>query len=240
MNEDTKNDIGVKAINEAMSGIFSDIRAIEKSKTNKFFNFKFRGIDDVYATFHPIFAEHHVFLLIELLEHITEDRPTREGKTLHHIVKVRFTFRSGIDGSEVSSVTIGESSDTGDKGATKAMSIALKYLMFQTFLVPVDAPADDNDSSETVFANPADQKSPSTDELKSCGEAKVPVPDSKQFGKKLNEINPDTVYWWADEWVVDKGAPGEWKNFKISAQRYADYLDSLKPADGQTQASNTK
>jgi hypothetical protein len=227
-----------------MSAIFADIQAIKKEKENKCFKFMFRGIDDVYAAFHPIFAAHRVFLRVELIEHNAEDRPTREGVTLHHIVKVRFSFRSGEDGSEISSTTIGEASDTGDKGATKAMSIALKYLMFQTFLVPVDNPSDDADADGTQFQKPAAHSSapaprqtapsaaqprpfaPSRNAPASPGDFVIHF--GKNKGYRLRDLPANSVFWYADEWPISPERSKDIERdraLKTAARAYADELD---------------
>jgi hypothetical protein len=242
---DTKEDNqpGVKAIDRAMSEIFADVKAIEKAKENKFFHFKFRGIDDVYAALHPLFAEHKVFLRVEILEHLTEDRNTKEGVTLHHIVKVRFSFRSGEDGSELSSVAIGEASDTGDKGATKAMSIALKYLMFQTFLIPVDNPADDADNDSPVFQGPASRSAAPaapTAQKPSAGPSAPAKPANpgdtiihfgKNRGARLCDLKAASVEWYAYDWELKSEASDEDRRLRKAAIDYLDELAASAPAD---------
>ena len=42
------------------------------------------------------------------------------------------------DGSNVSGTLIGEGMDSGDKASNKAMSIAMKYFCFQTFMIPTE------------------------------------------------------------------------------------------------------
>jgi hypothetical protein len=267
MNTESNTQASVKAIDTAMSAIFADIKAIEKGKLNTFFKFKFRGIDDIYEALHPIFAAHKVFLRVQLLDHETEDRDTREGTTLHHIVKVRYTFRSGEDGSEISSVAIGEASDTGDKGATKAMSIALKYLMLQTFLIPVDAPEDDADHDGAKFSGQAQPRQtapaprPTTSAAQhtpaprakpaapasaagSPGDAIVPC-GAKSIGKRLHDLPAADVYWWADKWEgADKPNASEaYKAFKSAARAYADELEQNQdterpPASSSAPANN--
>lgn len=144
-----------KKITCAMCSIMRETESIAKSRTNKTQGFAFRGIDDVYNTLHGIFAKNGVFILPEVLEHRIEARTTAKGGTAYdHISKIKFRFCCD-DGSEVSAITIGEAADSGDKGASKAASIALKYALFQIFLIPTQDESDDADAQSWQFAKPA-------------------------------------------------------------------------------------
>ena len=56
-----------------------------------------------------------------------------------------------IDGSQLTADGWGEAADSGDKGYNKCKSIALKYVLMQTFLVPLKDIADpDADTPEQV------------------------------------------------------------------------------------------
>lgn len=128
----------IPLIYKAMSGILSDVEAIKKDKVNEMQRFKFRGIDDMYNELHGLFAKHNVFLTSEILEVSREERQTKSGGNLiFTLAHIRFTFFT-LDGSSVSSVLLGEAQDSGDKSANKAMSIALKYALMQTFLIPTE------------------------------------------------------------------------------------------------------
>ena len=54
------------------------------------------------------------------------------------------------DGSNISSVIIGEGMDTGDKATNKALSIALKYAAFQIFMIPTEDVIDPDAESHEV------------------------------------------------------------------------------------------
>lgn len=137
-------------IHSRMACIIQEVGHIGKDQKNQSQGFHFRGIDDIYDALHPIMAKHGVVVLPELLENTIADRPTRNGGVqYHHTVRVRYHF-SASDGSSVSCCVPGEAMDTQDKGLSKAMSVALKYAMFQTFLIPVRGvtPDPDADSPE--------------------------------------------------------------------------------------------
>ena len=100
--------------------------------------YKFRGIDAVYNALNPVMAELGLFIVPEVLEQSREERKTTSGTTLiYSILKVKFTMYAP-DGSNVSGTLIGEGMDSGDKASNKAMSIAMKYFCFQTFMIPTE------------------------------------------------------------------------------------------------------
>ena len=135
----------------AMIAVLQDIKAIGKDKqTTGFATFKYRGIDDVYNTLNPILAQHGVFVVPDLLEMTREERVgekkdkygnTEQKMTAFVVAKVKYTFYAA-DGSSVSCVVAGEGMDSGDKATPKALSIAMKYALFQTFCIPTEEMAD--------------------------------------------------------------------------------------------------
>lgn len=125
-----------KAIYGAIASIMNETKAIVKSEFNKEQKFKFRSIDNVMNELHDIFAKHNVFIIPEVLDYRISEKPTRSGSVLYYTratIRHRFTT---IDGSEVTTTTVGEAMDAGDKGMNKAMSIALKYALLQMLLIP--------------------------------------------------------------------------------------------------------
>ena len=130
----------VKNIHQAMACVMSDIEAISKDKTQKGYNkdagFNYRGIDDVYNTLHPILAKHGIFTAPEAIEQTRTERVNKNGTVLFYTtIQMRYVFWCK-DGSSVSCVVFGEAMDSGDKSTAKAMSIAHKYALLQTFSIP--------------------------------------------------------------------------------------------------------
>ena len=146
-----------KRIHAQLALIMAEVEAIGKNRKNETQNFKYRGIEDVVNMLHPLFAKHKVFILTEILEDKTEDRETANKKKLiYRVLKVKVSYVSGEDGSQLSVSVIGEGMDSGDKAANKAMSAALKYALSQTFVMPYAMVDGDKDTPpESV---PADKK----------------------------------------------------------------------------------
>jgi hypothetical protein len=120
----------------ALAAIMAETKAISKSEKNNQQNFMFRGIDNVMNGLHDIFAKFGVFILDEVLDFQVTEKPTKSGSLLFYTrARIKFHFVAD-DGSEVTTINVGEAMDTGDKGFNKAMSIALKYSLLQMFLIP--------------------------------------------------------------------------------------------------------
>lgn len=131
-----------KQIYAKMASILKETKAITKSEKNQQQGFKFRGIDNVMNELHELFSKHEVFILQEVKDFTTENRPTKSGGT-NTFTRATITFRyMTTDGSFVETTNVGEAMDSGDKGMNKAMSIALKYSLLQMFLIPTEEQKD--------------------------------------------------------------------------------------------------
>lgn len=134
-----------------LAAIFAEVDAIPKGQYNKDQGFWFRGVDDVTKAMHDIFARWEVVPLPEVLSVHTEVRQGKNRPMNYVLLKVRYTFVT-TDGSSAPVTTVGESLDVGDKAATKAMSNALKYALYQTFQIPTEETESDHESNEAVPA----------------------------------------------------------------------------------------
>ena len=122
----------------AMANMMKEVEAIGKDKTNQQQNFKYRGIDQVYNALNPLFAKYDIFTLPKVLNSEREERTNKNGTTLFYSrVTMEYSFCHS-DGSYVSCSVIGEGMDSGDKATNKAMAIAHKYALLQTFCIPTE------------------------------------------------------------------------------------------------------
>ena len=125
-------------IYKKISDIMADCPAIEKSQKNEQQKFMYRGIDVVMNVLQPLFIQHRVFAVPEILEATREERQTKSGGNLiYTVLKVKYTFYAE-DGSSVSAVVQGEGMDSADKSSNKAMSVAYKYACFQVLCIPTE------------------------------------------------------------------------------------------------------
>ena len=152
-------------IYEAIADIMREGYAISKEKTNSQQGFKYRGIDDVMNTFQPLMASRGIFVVPEVLDMTREERQTNKGgNLLYSVLTVKYTFYAS-DGSSISAVVVGEGMDSGDKASNKAMAVAMKYAMFQTFCIPTEE-MQDPDSETQPPSVPKKKGPPTAEELK--------------------------------------------------------------------------
>lgn len=149
-------------IYEKLPAIMKQIGAIGKDKYNSQQKFKFRGIDDVMNTLHPILTENQVFVVPEVITHEREERKAKAGGNLiYSVCTIKYTFYAS-DGSCVSAVVVGEGMDSGDKATNKAMAIAFKYACFQVFCIPTEE-MKDPDADTPPESQPKSKEPPKTD-----------------------------------------------------------------------------
>ena len=155
MSEDTKTGGEIyKLIGRAIG----EIGAIAKDKRNPQQGFMYRGIDQVYNALNPVMAKLGLFITPEILEQRREERQTAKGGALiYTILTIRFTVYAP-DGSNVSLSVIGEAMDSGDKSTNKAMSVAMKYAMFQLFCIPTEEMIDPDGETHEVAAKDRDAR----------------------------------------------------------------------------------
>lgn len=149
-------------IHQAIVNIMRDLDAIGKTKKNAAQGWSFRGIDDMYNALHPLFAKHGVFVAPSAVsrEHTVREQ-SGKAPQLYVVLGMEYTLYAA-DGS---CVTIGpiysEGLDTSDKATNKALSMAQKYMLIQTFLVPTEDLEDGDAADERIApSEPARKEDP--------------------------------------------------------------------------------
>jgi len=136
-------------IHELIPVIMGEVGAIAKGRKNAQQGYAFRGIDDAYAAFQPLFAKHGVFVMPTVLKCTREERQTKSGGALiYTCLEVKHVFYAA-DGTSLECLTIGEAMDSGDKSSNKAMSAAMKYALLEVFCVPTEEDNDTENHSHT-------------------------------------------------------------------------------------------
>lgn len=152
----------------------ADIGAIGKDSYNSQQKYKFRGIDAVYNALNPVLTKYGLFICPEILDQKREERTTSNGGLLKYTV---LTMRYRVfadDGSFVEMTVVGEGMDSGDKSANKAMSVAMKYAMFQLFCIPTEEMIDP-DSESYTDVQPKGAAKPTAPAVKPAAAAKPAV-----------------------------------------------------------------
>jgi hypothetical protein len=155
MTQQTTTPEPCSTIHSALCACMAEVEAIGKNRQNQEQRYKYRGIDDLYNSLHPLFARHRIFITCDVLTLERSERTTGSGKLLNVVHGTyRVTFHAE-DGTSVSVVSAGEAMDLSDKATNKASSAALKYALMQTLLIPTEEAKDSEvDSLEAVAAPP--------------------------------------------------------------------------------------
>lgn len=132
---------------EAVKSAMADIEPIAKAQKNEKQGWTFRGIDVIMNELQPILKKNGLFV-VPKVEHIErQERGTKDGGVLmYSVVTMEYNLYSE-DGTFITGSVVGEGMDSGDKASNKAMSIAFKYFLLQTFCIPT---ADEKDPDEKV------------------------------------------------------------------------------------------
>lgn len=133
---------------EEFLAVMREVSGVAKRDRNEHQRFNFRGIDAVVNALGPAFREHGLIVVPRVADIEHTDIRTSQGKPATRcIVTVDYQF-IGSDGSSITATSVGEAFDSGDKATPKAMSVAFRTCLLQTFILPTDEPDPDAQTYE--------------------------------------------------------------------------------------------
>jgi hypothetical protein len=189
-----------------MAAIVAELPAVGKDEFNEAQKFKFRSHDAAMNVLKPLLGKHGVYFVPDVLKRITEQRTTKHGSVMYEVnLHVQYTFY-GANGDYVTASAWGEGTDSGDKATNKAMTMALKNVVAQTFaLSTAETAAYDTDGStdpETVkkpasgSAGPAKRKprpeAKTAASASAAGTASAGIDTAAAHGNTVERDNEDT------------------------------------------------
>lgn len=181
----------IEPIQVLMARVLADLPAIGKTRKNVQQGFLFRGIDDVLDALNPILGKHGVFYVPDVVERIAEERPTKSGGVLYTVhLHVRYRFY-GPRGDYVEASGWGEGTDSGDKATNKAMTGAMKYVLFQTFAI----------ATEEQSQNDSDGHQPEATQRERPWRAQIRAATANLSDDEREALKA----WWADEGLPKVG-----------------------------------
>jgi hypothetical protein len=126
----------------AWSRVMGEVRGVNKGdwygKPNTSGSYQFRGVDSALNAFGPACRLHGVLVLPVHVETAYRDVKTSGGKPSRECTAT-VTYRIiGPTGDSIEVQSAGESMDSADKGTAKALSTALRSLLFLGGLVPTN------------------------------------------------------------------------------------------------------
>src|SRR5699024_10274525 len=136
-------------VHEAITAVMNDVGAVGKGEVNSFHKFNFRGIDTTVNALSPAMRKHGLTVRPSAILSSQYEYFTTSGskQSVACRLTVEFTF-TGPEGDELKSVVAAESADTGDKATPKAMSVAFRTALLQTFALPTQETDPDAHSYE--------------------------------------------------------------------------------------------
>ncbi|KMS79069.1 hypothetical protein ACH49_13500 [Streptomyces leeuwenhoekii] len=134
-------------VHVAWSRVMGTVRGVSKGgwygKPGERGSYQFRGVDAALNAFGPACRLHGVLVLPVKTEAAYRDVKTSTGKNSRECT-VTVTYRIiGPAGDSIEVQSVGESMDSADKGTAKALSTALRSLLFLGGLVPTGDPEPD-------------------------------------------------------------------------------------------------
>lgn len=135
---------------QAITAVAAQVGAVGKDGINQAQKFKFRGIDAVVNAVSPAMRKHGlvIFPVVESVKRGTAQ--TSKGGTMNTVEVIAGYVFTGPDGSSFTAKVPGEAFDSGDKATAKAMSVAFRTALLQTFALPTDEVDPDAESHEAV------------------------------------------------------------------------------------------
>lgn len=148
---------------EAWSAVMADLQSLGKDGTapGNIGGYKFRGIDAVMNAVGPILREHGVVVMPSAIEVQSERYQSRGGAAMKGVTVLMRYCIFGPEGDSMEGSMYGEGSDSGDKGTTKAQSVAYRSFLLQALTLPTNDPDPDMENPQREEAE--QNQAPSTD-----------------------------------------------------------------------------
>lgn len=114
--------------------------------------YAYRGVDRVVKALANSVRKHGIIITPQLQGHAKfRAAQTTQGKATNHAsVTVKYTLTAPSGSTWVDVVVPGEAMDGGDKGVSKAMSVAWRTMLLQTFFLPTGDPDPDSENFEAT------------------------------------------------------------------------------------------
>ena len=145
---------------QVVINVMREVQGVAKRETNTHQNFNFRGIDAVVNAIGPALRKHGGFILPKVVASDYESMKTSRGNDITSVrLQVNFEIW-GSEGDPIVGRVCSEAFDSGDKATAKAMSVAYRTFMLQTFCLPTDEADPDSFTYEAVTKGAATAPDP--------------------------------------------------------------------------------
>lgn len=136
-------------IHEAVTAVMRDVHSVGKNEVNAAQKFKFRGVDAVVNALAPAMRKHGLFIVPNAISVSYEIKQSANGGQLQVCrATVEYSMHHSESETSISGAVFAEAFDSGDKATAKAMSVAYRTFLLQTFALPTDDKDPDADTYE--------------------------------------------------------------------------------------------
>lgn len=173
----------VDTIQEAVTAVMRDVHSVGKNEVNAAQKFKFRGVDAVVNALAPAMRKHGLFIVPNTISVSYEIKQSANGGQLQVCrATVEYTMHHSEGDSTISGAVFSEAFDSGDKATAKAMSVAYRTFLLQTFALPTD---DKDPDAETYEVKPKPDAA-KAEELQNTFRT---ISDQLEEAKTIDELN---------------------------------------------------
>lgn len=136
------------SVYDAVVAVMRDVHAVGKTEVNAAQKFKFRGVDAVVNALAPAMRKHGLFIIPNGIDIAYDVKASANGGQLQIArATVEYTLHH-TSGTAINGSVFAEAFDSGDKATAKAMSVAFRTFLLQTFALPTDDKDPDADTYE--------------------------------------------------------------------------------------------
>ena len=134
-------DADTRDVHARMAAVVADLDFIPKGRSQGV-SYEFRSIDALMNKLHGPLAAHGLYLSPQVLDDWRVDGiPGSKNRTQYQAVfRVQVTVYAADGSSTVLGPGLAQSHDYGDKAVYQAQQNAIKYLLLESFCIPVDEP----------------------------------------------------------------------------------------------------
>lgn len=130
------DDAAVQPVIVKLARIMGSLPQLQAEGRNQHFGYSFIKDTQISGALRPRFAKERLMVIPDVLkEEWFETRTSKGGISYVTKLSVQFTIIDGDSGTQISGVGIGYGDDSGDKGANKALTAAMKYWLMKLFQI---------------------------------------------------------------------------------------------------------
>lgn len=184
----------MKNLTAAIVAVMSKVGSVAKTGHNAFHRYDYASEADLLRALQPVMTEAGLVLLPVVVDSRTIEAGTDRKQQTRYRTDVLVTYRLlHTSGESIDLQAPGSGMDPEDKGAYKAMTGALKYVLRQAFLIPTGDDPDDDKREPEHQQQTRREESPTAKNTQSPPSASAPPP------APVEEVDEPTFrrYWFA-------------------------------------------